>query len=366
MMYVALTRAQNICHVYAGDIKGFDDSPLARIIGAPPAKSPLEMLAEKSGGGIDLTMIDPAADAGVKIPAAVVEPGGELSAKSFHGSIAQARMIASFSALITDSERDETDADAVEIDGPDEADGATFGALARFDRGVRTGLFWHELLQHLDFQKPAGIEPLVLEKLASHGFGTMQAEVVSAQVRNILAVPLEPELRLDRVARADRLPEVEFSFPIASLEPGKMRAAFARHGRGADYTDELGRLNFRPVEGFMRGFIDLLFRFDGRFYIVDWKSNWMGNRPADYSPRNLSTSILRDFYFLQYHLYTVAADLFLSRRIPGYDYEKHFGGVFYIYLRGVDATRPEQGIFKDRPDAPLIRDLRETLTGGRQ
>lgn len=361
MMYVALTRARNLCYVYAGDIKDFDESPLARVIGAPPARAPLEMLAEKSGGDIGLTVIDQEADESVEIPRAAPESAGNVRARSFDGSIPQTRMIASFSALI-ETENEDEEIDAVEFNDPDPAD-ATFAALARFDHGVRTGLFWHDLLQHLDFQSPGSIAPLVLEKLASHGFGSAQADIVSAQARNLLVAPLDRELKLGRISVAERISEAEFSFPIASLEPGKLRAAFARHGLDADYSGSLGRLNFRPVEGFMRGFIDLVFRFEGRFYIVDWKSNWLGNSPSDYDHAGLRASIQRHYYFLQYHLYTVAADLFLRGRIPGYDYEKHFGGVFYIFLRGVDPASPGRGIFQDRPGAPLIRDLRETLTG---
>ena len=107
----------------------------------------------------------------------------------------------------------------------------------------------------------------------------------------------------------------------------------------------------------------LLFSSGGKFYIVDWKSNWLGNRPADYDGANLQSSIRRHYYFLQYHLYTVAADLFLRQRVPGYDYGKHFGGVFYIFLRGVDPAAPGRGVFRDRPGERLIRDLRDMLTG---
>ncbi len=362
MLYVAVTRARNLCHVYAGDIKNFDDSPLARIIGAPPARASLEMLAAGSGGDIGLTVIDPAADGLVKIPLPA-EIAASLHAKEFRGSIPQTRMIASFSTL-TETGNEEAEADT-EIDEPDATD-ETFAALARFDRGVRTGLFWHELLQHLDFQSPDGIAPLVVEKLASHGFGATQAGAVCAQVRNLLAAPLERGLELERISMAERISEAEFSFPIALLEPGRMRAIFSRHGLAADFSENLGRLSFRPVEGFMRGFIDLLFRFDGRFYIVDWKSNWLGNRPSDYDQPNLRSSIRRHYYFLQYHLYTLAADLFLRRRIPGYDYEKHFGGVFYIFLRGVGPSTPGRGIFRDRPGQRLISDLRDSLAGGLQ
>lgn len=115
----------------------------------------------------------------------------------------------------------------------------------------------------------------------------------------------------------------------------------------------------------MRGFIDLLFEFEGRYYIVDWKSNQLGPSMEDYGAAGLHTSMTGSFYFLQYHLYTVAVESFLRVRIPGFDYAKHFGGVFYIFLRGVDAADPERGIFRARPDEGLIRDLRDALTGRR-
>ena len=186
MMYVALTRAQNLCYVYAGDIRNFDDSPLARIIGAQAARASLEMLAERSGGD-DRSHDDRSGggQVGGNLSFRRHESGGEIRAKSFHGSIPQTRMIASFSALISEGENEEADVDAVEIDEPDSADDATFAALSRFDRGVRTGLFWHDLLQNLDFQAPAAIAPLVMEKLVSHGFGNIQAEPVCSQVRNL-------------------------------------------------------------------------------------------------------------------------------------------------------------------------------------
>jgi exodeoxyribonuclease V beta subunit len=148
------------------------------------------------------------------------------------------------------------------------------------------------------------------------------------------------------------------------VTPGDLQRVFARHGATAEFSRELGRLDFRPAEGFMRGFIDLLFRHEGRFYIADWKSNWLGNRPADYDAPRLRESMLRHFYQLQYHLYTVAADLFLARAVPGYSYDAHFGGVFYIFIRGVDGSTPGRGVFSDRPAPALVRDLRGMLTGG--
>jgi len=366
MFYVAITRAKNLCHIYAGDISGFEESTLARVLDPGPTKPVLDALAAKSAGTIDVTLIDSDADAAARSVPAEVRSGEELHARKFTGRIAQTRMIASFSALISDSQETavETVAEAdhdtnVIVSLGAEAEIAS-DALPDFERGVRAGLFWHDLLEHLDFQKPETIDALVVATLASHGMAAAHRDAVCARLRQLLKAELKPGLALEKISAADRLAEVEFSYPIASLTPELIRGVFAKHGgdpNAADYLQNLGRLKFQLFEGFMRGFIDLLFQFDGKYYLVDWKSNWLGAKPEDYSAQALRSTMLGSFYFLQYHLYTVAVDLFLSRRVPGYDYEKHFGGVFYIFLRGVDAGKPGQGVYCDRPGAGLIADL---------
>ncbi len=119
---------------------------------------------------------------------------------------------------------------------------------------------------------------------------------------------------------------------------------------------------FDPIEGFMNGFIDLLFRFENRFYLIDWKSNWLGHQPADYGMEGMKRAMLEHNYYLQYHLYTLAADLFLEKRLPGYDYQTHFGGVFYIFFRGIDPKDPTRGIFRDRPTTETVKDLRKLVS----
>jgi exodeoxyribonuclease V beta subunit len=71
--------------------------------------------------------------------------------------------------------------------------------------------------------------------------------------------------------------------------------------------------------------------------------------------------MLRHNYYLQYHLYTLAADLFLEKRVPGYSYQTHFGGVYYLFLRGLDTMDPSRGIFRDRPDAKTVANLRKLI-----
>jgi exodeoxyribonuclease V beta subunit len=125
-----------------------------------------------------------------------------------------------------------------------------------------------------------------------------------------------------------------------------------------DFPERIEKLHFMPVRGFMRGFIDMVFHFRGRYYLVDWKSNYLGSRVEDYGQDALVTAMDEHFYSLQYCIYTVALNQYLKLRLPDYDYEKHFGGVFYIFLRGVDPDKGSQfGIYRDRPSAKLIDEL---------
>jgi exodeoxyribonuclease V beta subunit len=115
----------------------------------------------------------------------------------------------------------------------------------------------------------------------------------------------------------------------------------------------------------MRGFIDLVFEQQGRIYLVDYKSNWLGPSLEDYRPDQLATAMTASSYYLQYLIYTVAVHRYLRWRWPGYAYDQHFGGVRYLFLRGM---RPEQGmrcgVFGDRPPKRLIEALDGYLAGG--
>jgi exodeoxyribonuclease V beta subunit len=373
-LYVALTRAQNRCYVYAGKILGFDESPLAHLLGASNTdfESALQALVDESAGAINVTVVDPAADQAFAIQPLRMQNIEELSARRFSGSVSNTRMITSFTGLTAGRAEEEPDRDAVEVNEPAPEPQGGANNLAGFERGLRAGVFLHDVLEHLDFQAPDHIDQLVRLKLAAHGLkGEGLHEALCAQLQVLLKAPLvtpvEPGLALNRIAAAERLSEVEFSHPITSLREDQLQEIFVRHGGPAlplEFPKSLGRLQFRQVEGFMRGFIDLLFRFQNRYYIVDWKSNWLGNRPSDYDQEGIQVSMLQHSYFLQYHLYTVAADLYLRRRVSGYEYDKHFGGVFYVFFRGLDPSKAGRGIFYHLPSAALISALRQMLIGG--
>ena len=113
----------------------------------------------------------------------------------------------------------------------------------------------------------------------------------------------------------------------------------------------------------MTGFIDLIFRHNNKYYIIDWKSNKLDGTPESFELPGIKKEIAKNYYFLQYLIYTVALDKYLSQTIPNYHYDTHFGGVYYIFLRGVDSDiNSNRGIFYDKPDKILISNLAAALT----
>lgn len=117
----------------------------------------------------------------------------------------------------------------------------------------------------------------------------------------------------------------------------------------------------KRVNGMLKGFIDLVFEHQGRYYVLDWKSNWLGPDDEAYTLARMRAAILHHRYDLQYLLYLLALHRQLRARLPGYDYDRHIGGVIYWFLRGTGAV--SQGLFADRPSRVLIESLDRLFAG---
>ncbi|PRI38238.1 RecBCD enzyme subunit RecB [Haemophilus influenzae] len=115
-------------------------------------------------------------------------------------------------------------------------------------------------------------------------------------------------------------------------------------------------LQFEQIQGMVRGSIDLVFRHNGKYYLVDYKSNFLGSTLADYNQEALKKEMLHSHYDWQYLIYTLALHRYLQSVVPKYDYARDFGGVFYLFLRGMNGE-PQSGVFYDRPSVELITEL---------
>jgi len=402
LLYVALTRAKYRCYLVAGKIADStgknrpETSPLAYLfhcsdaarsaedlvprlagevspLSAADMERELRTLAGKDPAGISVTGM-PAAAAGVPLPAPAddLQP---LASRKFSGKIGSDWRVASFTSFAAHEgatgELPDRDAAGSEERGetaPSEEIPATM-SIFTFPKGAQAGIFLHGLFEELDFAglTPDHVRGVVERGLAKAGYDPEWLPPVASMVNHVTSAPLrapEGTFSLAGLAAGSWVTELEFFFPLRFISSPLLQECLRKWGKDAavDLDRVATALRFRPVEGIVRGFMDMVFRQGGRYYLVDWKSNHLGYRPEDYGRDHLREEMERRLYPLQYLLYTVALNRFLCQRVPGYDYGTHFGGVAYIFLRGVRAERGEEfGIFRDIPPAELIGGLTECL-----
>ena len=400
LLYVALTRARHRCSVVWGRIGKYSTSALGYLLSPPPPdpaeaerapgvetiQAHLEALDEQAwsdtlqrlAATAPITLQRPRpAPPPPAVPADAPEPS-RLEARRPARRVDDRWRTSSFSALTshapTAEGREEQIADH-DTRAPAAAGDASEREplrLADFPGGTQAGSFFHDILEHYDFTspRPGPLLELVDSRLSSYRYPREPwREKVAAQVCAVLDTPLaqlhDGPLRLADVPLAERLNELEFCVPVGGGSSGSsarslgaldLARVFAEHPSEAlprRYADAVGRLGFIPLAGFLRGFIDLVFRHGERFYLVDYKGNHLGATAADYAQDKLGDAMLRGQYFLQYHLYALALHRHLARRVPRYSFEEHFGGVYYLFIKGMAPEHGSAGVFFEKP--PLER-----------
>ncbi len=357
LLYVALTRAKRGLYLYHGAMKEAGQSALAYLF---PDGDLAEGIARLVAACPTAISNSPAPDA--PPPAPPPAPAPALAARTFGGTLAWQPFTTSFTGLTAGTGHEEPERDLPADD--DTLEPVEPSGIHAFPKGAAAGDFFHDVLEHADFTTPTGWEPLIVTRLARHGFAHLpMAGAVQQTLEETFATELAPGLRLANVPPAQRLSEATFFCRLPRLTPADLaglvppeEAALAELGER-----EWGRLRFAPVHGYLRGAIDLLFEHEGRYYLADWKSNWLGPRPQDYDAPGLARAMRAHHYALQANLYVLAADRFLAQRLPGYDYETHFGGVFYLFLRGMSRTHPERGVCRLRPTLAQVERLRRLV-----
>lgn len=234
----------------------------------------------------------------------------------------------------------------------------------QFPRGAAPGTFLHSLFEELDFTQPVP-EGWMAEKLQLSGFDAQWAPVLTDWLGGVLKTRLPgPDIALNQLAARDKQVEMAFYLPIAQLLTAERLDALIR--QYDPLSADTPPLDFRQVRGMLKGFIDLVFRHEGRYYLLDYKSNWLGEDREAYTRPAMEQAMRAHRYYLQYQLYSLALHRYLRHRLADYDYDRHFGGVIYLFLRGMDGQEGGQGIFTTRPVRPLIDGLDQLFAGETQ
>ncbi|MCB1875983.1 MAG: exodeoxyribonuclease V subunit beta [Chromatiales bacterium] len=363
LLYVALTRARHHCVICWGQVRGRNRSALATLLAEDEYAGPLEALqALAAAAPEDIRLSDWPESGQTSLPSAAEETH-DLSVRTFARVIDTSWRVSSYSALAAGRETERPDHDPPET-RRETQEPETVDAIFRLPGGTRMGHCLHELFENLDFPAAdeAVLQAAALRQLERYGFDAEWQSVVAGMAGHVLDCPLDgSELRLRRVAGADKLAEMEFHFPVNELTTQRLRSLLHVF---PDYAQAANGLDFERLNGLLKGFIDLVFRADGRYYVIDYKSNNLGKRLLDYGKEGLRRAIGEHRYDLQYLIYSVALHRLLAARLPEYDYETHFGGVYYLFLRGIRAAGNGEGVWFDRPPKEVIVALSTGMGGG--
>ncbi|VVO72072.1 RecBCD enzyme subunit RecB [Pseudomonas fluorescens] len=387
LLYVALTRAQHACWLGVTDLKrGNNHSSVLH----------LSALGYLLGGGAPL-----AESAGLKrwlqdlqqdCPALIYGDMPDASAQHYHpphneAALLAARIprrkasenwwIASYSALRIGERLSEGSDEAPEspqaqklfdderLDPHAPRDVVAGGAdIHRFPRGPGPGTFLHGLLEWAGDEgftaTPQAVEDAIARRCNRRGWeGWITA--LSDWLQHLLKSPLPVGAGQSPVVLGQLSQyrvEMEFWFASHKVDVLKLDELVRQYTHNG-----VARVAAEPVmlNGMFKGFIDLTFEHDGRYYVADYKSNWLGVDDTAYTGQAMEQSILDNRYDLQYVLYLLALHRQLKARLADYDYDRHVGGALYLFLRGTRA--PSQGVYFARPPKELIERLDRMFQG---
>lgn len=401
LLYVALTRAEQTLYAASGHINKAHNGALNWLllqsagcpdIGWPSPKeaetyfnagtlaSAHASLEKRGKGSIKVVPVTPQSLAAVQLPA-VEQPLGD--ARSDFPSRRRVWRMLSFSALVRDDRhgmgtRSGADDEAeLDLDTEQERREANRRCDPVLDQltGPGFGTAVHDVLENTDFARwpdPASAineeqAETIRRQLRRQGIGfdrdKDKEQVVAAigrLVSNSLQSPLPDIGPLARLPRDRMLAEMPFTLRLGGQTAQAVIERLKAHGYDSALSpDHRGQV----LNGLMQGFIDLIVERDGRYWVIDYKTNRLGDYLDDYRPERLRDAIRMGHYDLQYLIYLTALHRHLTLCLPDYDPDRHLGGVQYLFLRGMNGEDANTGIFRDRPPSALIRALDALFDG---
>jgi len=188
--------------------------------------------------------------------------------------------------------------------------------------------------------------------------------MVLGMLSNIADYSLPQGFKLKHVSPDRQIAEMEFYLPSRGVSSDALCALLRRHGV------VIPRYQFDDLEGYLKGFIDLVFEHQGRWYVLDWKSNHLGETPRDYAAQSVQSEMDHHGYVLQAVLYSLALHRLLKQRVLHYQPQQHLGGALYVFLRGLreewcsaDSKNPTPGLWTFQPSQQMLTDLDALFEG---
>jgi len=306
-------------------------------------RADLEALAEDSNGQIACLPLDEQeASASGELRAQKPEQLSQLS-RSLHSTW----RVGSFSGLTAGVHKEAPDRDGLALPSSSEPGSGIFA----FPRGARAGTCLHAILE--DWARGKGsLDELSGPALIAHGLPEEATALIAQHLQQVVDTDLNGQgLRLSALEPSRCLPELGFTFPVRELDVVRLSALLSDPAMALPepLREAAAHLKFDNLRGFLKGFIDLTFEHQGRWYILDYKSNWLGPDASHYQGEHLLHALAKEHYYLQYLIYLVALRRFLRLRLADF-HDDQLGGAYYLFLRAM----PEAGVYFARPSDALL------------
>ncbi|MCK9622099.1 MAG: exodeoxyribonuclease V subunit beta [Methylobacter sp.] len=364
VFYVAVTRAKYRCYIAWGDVRSQDtanDSAMAWLLEFVDAdfsaqQARLQALQDKAA----YRLLEVPGELNGRYQKAVADT--PLQAKKRKRSLYTTWQMSSYTGLSALSLHD-----APEL--PEDKAGEQMliaksepgSAVMELPRGAHTGNVVHDLLENnafIDLSRRKDIATQRDKACQHYGLKLERPALLDELLQAVVTTPLSAtnaDFCLMNLADHQCLKEMPFYLSMQAMDAAQINHILQD-------TPAFQPLTAKQMCGYLTGFIDLICAFPGsesRYYVMDYKTNAL----PDYSPDNLTHAMREHNYGLQYWIYTVVLHRYLQTRLPDYDYENHFGGVRYLFVRGMKPDQPLSGVYKDRPDLERVEAL-AALFGG--
>ncbi|TLU66242.1 exodeoxyribonuclease V subunit beta [Thalassotalea litorea] len=352
LLYVALTRAKLQCYVFSADFKHSQQSPLGHVLELaqhsdyPKAWQHFKTLAgdvvNYQTVGADLLEIELFQSKAID---------AEFEVARFNGRIERDWWLTSFSGL-TRGHRHYGISDPDRLDANLALQGQEQQSVAhQIAKGANTGNLLHDILETIEFSAPdwRWVETRLQHSKISES--EQQIQQICDWLDQCLQQPLilsnGSRCSLSALTSRQTLKELEFYFPVNHIQPRVLNDYLARFRKALNPENpvQLQIPTKGDIQGMMHGFIDLVFEHDGKYYVCDYKSSYLGSSLTDYQANKLQQHMFENFYDLQALIYSLALHRYLKTRVNDYCFERHFGGAVYLYLRGMGQAKlnPQQG-----------------------
>jgi exodeoxyribonuclease V beta subunit len=228
--------------------------------------------------------------------------------------------------------------------------------LEELPKGAHTGNVVHDLLENHAFSDLAQRQDISLlrdKACQRYSLKLDRAELLDELLEKVVKTPLsdsDADFCLMNLPASRCLKEMPFYLAMQEMNAQRINDILQD-------TPAYQVLSSKTMCGYLTGFIDLICEYQGRYYVMDYKTNYL----QDYNEANLTLAMREHNYGLQYWLYSVVLHGYLQNRLPDYNYAHHFGGVRYLFVRGMLPDVPMSGVYQDQPDLQRINKLAALL-----